>query len=103
MKHETIHAPSAVTPVTNIKISDPKLGALVATAASGNWGTSDSGHPSQLIAVNVVNVSGKSLVLNQLYTIAANSANGVITKANMQYDHKQDASDGTLYAFYEVK
>ena len=91
-----------MTPITNIKIARlGKKGGLVATAKEGNY-MSAAKHPSQVIAVDAVKVTGQALEVNQYYTIAAT---GMPTTMNLLLDHINDTpSDGhVLYVFIEIR
>lgn len=75
------------TTITDIKISDPKLKKLVATAQTGQL-LSSPGHDSEVDAQSPVNQPGMSLKVNNLYVIAAKDGNNIVPPlANMQYLH----------------
>jgi hypothetical protein len=88
-----------MTPITNIKVSDQKAKQPVGTAQSGQY-LHASGHPSQALILDIQFQAGKNVEKGKLYAIAAT---GMPTTMNMQYDHSQHTTDGTLYVFYEVQ
>jgi hypothetical protein len=90
-----------MTPIQNIRIARlGKKGGLIARAARGTY-MSAQGHPSQLIAENAKNESGKALEIGAHYSIAAV---GMPTTANFRFEHINDApTDGKLFVFIETR
>jgi hypothetical protein len=92
-------AQAGATPITNVKISDFKKKKLAATALSGSY-LSAPGHPCQVLVLNPVIQPGMALTIGSFYAIAAT---GMPTTMNLQLDHIQQAHEGPLYVFYEVR